>query len=130
MSAMPVILCRMRRWSNRALGTAGEDAALARYLADGYCLVARNWRCRLGEIDLVLARGRTLVICEVKCRRGSGFGGPYEAVTDLKQRKLAMLAEAFLQCTGARPDMVRFDVASVVMAPSGRTSVEMFEHAF
>src|SRR5262245_11324966 len=55
-------------------GRAGEDAAWSRYLELGYRLVARNWRCRLGEIDLLLARGRVLVVCEVKARRGAAFG--------------------------------------------------------
>jgi putative endonuclease len=111
-------------------GRAGEDAALAGYLSRGYRLVARNWRCRLGEIDLVLSRGGVLVVCEVKTRRGGGLGGPFDAVTARKQAKLRSLAEALLAATGARPDEVRFDVASVTVDGRGRPSIYVFEHAF
>jgi putative endonuclease len=115
-----------------ALGRAGEEAALAWYRSRGYALVARNWRCALGELDLVLARGADLVFCEVKARRGAAFGGPFEAVTGRKQRKLALLAEAFLASCGARPRSVRFDVASVLVdaGSPGGLRVHVFEHAF
>jgi putative endonuclease len=116
--------------SHLELGAAGEEAALAHYVAAGYHLVARNWRCGLGELDLVLTRGGTLVVCEVKARRGSRMGGPFEAVTVAKQRKLAMLTEAFLAATGARPETIRFDVASVMIGPSGRVTVHLFDQAF
>jgi putative endonuclease len=114
------------------LGRTGEDAALARYTERGFRTVARNWRCRLGELDLVLARDGLLVFCEVKCRRGAGraFGAPFEAVHATKQRKLRALAEAFLASWGGRVDGVRFDVASVTVGGAGRTSVHVFEDAF
>jgi putative endonuclease len=114
------------------LGRAGEEAALSWYRERGYSLVARNWRCALGELDLVLARSRELVFCEVKARRGAAFGRPFDAVTWRKQRKLANLAEAFLASSRVRPRSVRFDVASVVVdrgAPRG-LGVYVFEHAF
>jgi putative endonuclease len=116
-------------------GRAGEDAALALYEERGYLLIARNWRCRIGELDLVVSKGQTLVFCEVKARRGGGFGGGYEAVTGRKQAKLRSLAEAFLLATGARPRATRFDVASVHVregpsAAAARSRVELFEDAF
>jgi len=115
-------------------GRRGEDAALRRYTRAGYTLVARNWRCRLGEIDLILARGTTLVVCEVKARRGAGLGGPYEAVGHRKQTKLRALAEAFLLSEGNAPALaalveVRFDVASVTVSDEG-DAVHVFEDAF
>lgn len=111
-------------------GRIGEAAALGHYRLSGYRLVARNWICPLGEIDLVLAKGSTLVFCEVKCRRGSGLGGPYEAVTWKKQRKLRMLADAFLMSTGRKALGARFDVASVTLDAFGKASVFVFEDAF
>ncbi len=118
----------------QAIGAAGEDAALDVYRTRGYRLVARNWRCRLGELDLLVARGSMLVVCEVKTRRGDRFGSGWEAVTARKQAKVRAVALAFLQTSGARPRTVRFDVASVAMRPwsSGRRSVEVeiFEDAF
>lgn len=117
-----------------ALGRAGEDAALDAYVAAGYRLVARNWRCALGEIDLVVATRTVLVICEVKTRAGSGFGAPFEAVTAAKRRRLRTLAEAFLRTmprSAQDVDLdVRFDVASVWADARGGTNVHLFEDAF
>ena len=79
-----------------SLGRSGEDAALALYAGRGFRTVARNWRCSLGEIDLVVERRGLLVFCEVKARSGSRFGGGHDAVTWTKQRKLRQLAEAFM----------------------------------
>jgi len=115
--------------SRSALGRSGEDAAGAAYVRRGYRVLARNWRCRLGELDLVLERRGVLVFCEVKTRRAGPFGGGYEAVGWRKRTKLRALAEAFLQETGFRPGAVRFDVASV-SADDGRSDVEVFEDAF
>ena len=80
----------------RGLGRLGEEAALRRYLRAGYREVARNWRCSIGEIDLVVGRGGELVFCEVKTRRGGGLDPPFESVTAPKQRRVRRLAEAFL----------------------------------
>jgi putative endonuclease len=112
------------------LGAAGEEAALAEYARMGFHVVARNWRRPVGEIDLVLEREGLLVVCEVKTRRGWGMGGPFEAVTLRKQRKLRLLAEAFLARSPRDPGAVRFDVASVIVEASGRASVQLFEDAF
>jgi putative endonuclease len=109
------------------LGAAGEDAAAAWYAARGYHVLARNWWCSTGELDLVLGRGDLVVICEVKTRRGSTFGAGFEAVGWRKQRKLRQLATVLL---GHVPRAsVRFDVASVSVG-RGRSSVEVFEDAF
>ena len=115
--------------SRASLGHAGEDATLALYTSRGFRTVARNWRCSLGEIDLVLERRGLLVFCEVKARSGSRFGGGHDAVTWTKQRKLRQLAEAFLATARVPHDAVRFDVASVQAGPC-RNSVELFEDAF
>jgi putative endonuclease len=108
------------------LGRRGEDLAAATYRQRGYEIVARNWRAgRLGELDLVLARGPELVVCEVKTRSSSRFGTPFEAVDIRKQRRIRTLTAEFLAASGARPAVVRFDVAAVM----GDT-VEVLEWAF
>jgi putative endonuclease len=112
------------------LGSEGELAALAHYRRAGYRLVARNWRCRLGELDLILARGRTLVFCEVKTRRDGGLSGPFEAVTLRKRDKLRALASAFLAASAIGWDDVRFDVASVTAGDGDALDVYVFEAAF
>lgn len=113
-----------------ARGRAGEQAALDRYLAFGYRLVARNWRCNLGELDLILERGGILVVCEVKTRTSSAFGGGWEAVDGSKQRTIRRVTEAFLSKDRSRANhSVRFDVASVRLLPRG-AEVHVFEDAF
>ena len=78
-----------------ALGRDGEDRA-ARYFEDsGYAVLARNWRCRAGEIDLVVASREHVVVVEVKTRRGEGFGHPFEAIDARKRARLWRLAAAW-----------------------------------
>ena len=107
----------------------GEEAAWRTYRDRGYRLLARNWRCALGELDLVVARGGQVVFCEVKSRRPSGLGGPFEAVTREKQRKVRALAAAFCASEHPRATSYRFDVASVSAGPGGM-DVYVFEDAF
>jgi putative endonuclease len=111
-------------------GRAGEDAAARWYADAGYRLLARNWRCRLGELDLIVSRGGTLVVVEVKARRGPAFGGGYEAVDARKRRKVRALTEAFLVGSRFGPSAIRFDVASVGIGPNDSATVEVFEDAF
>ena len=99
---------------NRTLGAVGEEAALAWYLANGYEVMARNWRCRDGELDLVLRRGRTFVFCEVKARTTNAFGAPVEAITREKQARLRRLAARWLDESPLHAAEIRFDVASVL----------------
>ncbi|HWD55708.1 MAG TPA: YraN family protein [Acidimicrobiales bacterium] len=106
--------------SNRriALGHRGEDWAAAWYEENGYSILARNWRCAQGEIDLLCTQLNpagcvTLVICEVKARTSNTRGHPLEAVTPAKQQRLRRLATAYLASQGAYYDHLRFDVIGV-----------------
>jgi putative endonuclease len=112
----------------RSLGAAGEHAVAEWYAAAGYEVLDRNWRCREGELDLVVTRGRLIVFCEVKTRRSVAFGAPVEAVTASKQRRLRALAVQWLGERGRRADL-RFDVASVRPGRGG-LEVEVLEDAF
>jgi putative endonuclease len=103
------------------LGRRGEDLA-AGYLVDlGYEILARNWRCRSGEIDLIagdLQHGRrTIIFCEVKTRAGLGFGDPLESITFAKRRRLRRLAGQWLIETGVHAENVRIDAIGVVVRP-------------
>jgi len=84
------------------------------YEARGYEVLARNWRVREGELDLVVAGPAVVVFCEVKSRSGDAYGQPFEAVTAAKQARLRRLAMLWLQGAGRSWPAVRFDVASVV----------------
>jgi putative endonuclease len=89
-------------------------------------VVARNWRCRDGELDLVLRSGRSYVFCEVKTRTSTAFCAPVEAVTKDKQRRIRRLAARYLaEAATLRPRQIRFDVASVL---DGK--LEVLEGAF
>jgi putative endonuclease len=109
------------------LGAQGEELAAAWYRAHGYDVLARNWRCREGEIDLVCAKARRLVVCEVKTRTSDAFGHPAEAVTVAKQRRLRILAGRWLEVAelAYRPREIRFDVAAVLAG-----HLEVIEGAF
>ncbi len=96
------------------LGRDGEDVVARWYEERGYRIVARNWRCSDGELDLVLVRGDTAVVCEVKTRSTDRFGSPFDAVDHRKQRRLRRLAARWLQEASIRPAAVRFDVAGVM----------------
>jgi len=100
--------------ARRALGASGEQAAADWYQRNGYEVVARNWRCRDGELDLVLRRGRTFVFCEVKARTTTAFGAPVEAITRDKQARLRRLAARWLDESPVHAGEIRFDVASVL----------------
>lgn len=96
-----------------AFGTAGERAAEAWLVARGMRLLARGFRIRRGEIDLVLEDGDVLVFAEVKTRSGAGYGRPAESVGREKQRRIVRAAEAYLATTGGWDRPCRFDVIEV-----------------
>lgn len=102
--------------ARQRLGAAGEARVGRWYEAQGYTVLARNWRCRDGELDLICALGRVLVVCEVKTRSSLAYGHPAEAVTPVKQRRIRGLAARWLAEGNApfSPSSVRFDVAAVL----------------
>jgi putative endonuclease len=115
--------------SNRAAGDRGEDIA-SRYLArKGYEVVERNFRTRRGELDLIARRGGTLVIVEVKLRRGTDYGDPLEAVTPRKQRAIRLMAEEYLSERDPDYEDLRFDVVGILL-PAGRPEISHVEGAF
>jgi putative endonuclease len=116
--------------ARRALGAAGEEAVAAWYVRAGFTVLDRNWRCRDGELDVVVADRDLLVFCEVKTRRSARFGAPVEAVTAAKQARLRRLAGRWLEEHGTGGRAVRFDVASVVPGSGGGLEVSVLEAAF
>jgi putative endonuclease len=121
---------RRRVDPRRRLGIAGEDAVARWYEAAAYEVLDRNWRCRDGELDLVVRRDATLVFCEVKTRASTRFGVPVEAVTATKRRRLRTLATRWLAEHDARRRTLRFAVASVTCTRDGELVVEVLEGAF
>ena len=111
--------------NRRATGAAGEDLA-AHYLErQGWVILARNWRCRAGEIDLVARDpGGAVVVCEVKARRGRGYGTPLEAITFAKARRLRELAAAWAREQGGGVPGLRVDALGILWHRDGTASVQ------
>lgn len=131
----------------RDLGRRGEEAAARWYARAGYEIVARNWRCPVGELDLVAVgpAGAIVVFCEVKTRSSLVFGTPAEAVTPAKQQRIRRLAARWLseQRSPQSPRRrrpfdvappfdvaVRFDVAAVMDDRFRGLVVDVVQDAF
>lgn len=97
------------------MGQAGEAAALRHLQERGYRILAHDWRSRVGQIDIVAEDGETLVLVEVKARRGTSFGLPQEAVDARKQRKLRTLLEVYRAQTHRREQPCRIDVVGLLL---------------
>ena len=112
----------------RRTGRLGEEHAAGLVQARGGVVISRNWRCRAGELDLVVldAAGR-LRFVEVRARTGTGFGTPAESVTPDKQRRLRRLAAHWLSENPGRWRQVCFDVVGVDLADPTRPRLELFE---
>lgn len=100
------------------LGKRGEEWAADYLIRDGYAVIERNWRCREGEVDLIVGRGDEVVFVEVKTRSGLSFGHPFEAITVAKLARLRRLAAAWCEQSELHPGRIRIDVIGVV-APGG-----------
>ncbi len=111
------------------LGQRAEALAVAYLQKQGLRIEIRNFRCRLGEIDLVARDGATLVFVEVRSRTSSEFGLPQESVGYRKQQRLRRIAEVYLR--GRDEVAVRFDVVSVRFDRQGNLQqIEHIPHAF
>ena len=108
---------RSRPSSSKRLGPESERRVRRYYRLRGYSVLAANARAGGYELDLVVRRGRTVVICEVKARSGPGYGDPLEAVDAEKARRVRRAAEAWL---AFRPDLARLHVRLEAVAVSGR----------
>lgn len=110
-------------------GKRGEDLACAALEQRGYAIVARGYRVRGGELDIVARDGATLVFVEVKARASREFGTAAEAVTPMKQRKLIGLAEEYLMRHHLPECACRFDVVAIHFdAPT--PEIEVIQNAF
>ena len=121
------------RWgrglNNRISGGLGEELA-RRYLArKGYEIVESNYRSRRGELDLISRDAGTLVIVEVKLRRGTAYGTPLEAVTPRKQQAIRLMAEEYLAEKAPDFQSLRFDVVGILLRGK-RAEINHIQDAF
>jgi putative endonuclease len=115
--------------SRVTLGEIGENLACAELERRGYAILARRYRSRRGEIDIVACEGRTVVFVEVKTRNGSEFGNGADAVTWSKRRRIAAIAAEFLARHRLLDRPCRFDVVSIGLAQDG-PAIEVYTSAF
>ena len=106
------------------VGRHGETVVARRLESDGWEVLARNWRCEHGELDIVAVEGECLVAVEVKTRRTATYGSPQEAVTAAKLSRLRRLTGAWLAGQDRHFRSVRIDVCAVTLPRSGAAIVE------
>jgi putative endonuclease len=112
-----------------AVGKAGEEAAVQYLCQQGYQILERNYRCRVGEIDLIARDGRTLAFIEVKTRRSRRFGPAAAAVTIEKQRHLIKASQLYLAQRRKAHELCRFDVVTIELDVQ-EPRIELIKDAF
>jgi putative endonuclease len=116
--------------TTRELGQLGEELAASFLINKGWSILDRNWRSRLGELDLIALDGVNLVVIEVKTRRSTRYGIPIEAITDTKARRLRLLAGLWLQqhhrdsTSRLHIERVRIDAIGVIVDGDGLCSID------
>ncbi|MBI3268512.1 MAG: YraN family protein [Planctomycetes bacterium] len=115
--------------SNAESGRQGEELAAAFLVRQGYRIVERNFRCKVGEIDIVAVEGRVVCFVEVKARAGAGFGDPIDAVDRGKQRRLIRAARLYATQKRLAGIGLRYDIVSVRLDATP-PAVQLFRAAF
>jgi putative endonuclease len=110
-------------------GQWGEDKAVAFLEAEGYEIVARNWRFKRAEIDIIAREKGVLVFIEVKARSGTGYGRPEEMVDNRKKRLLIDAAMAYMRSIGYEWE-IRFDIVAIIGEPGKRFEIKLYRDAF
>jgi putative endonuclease len=111
------------------LGKLGEDLAVKEIENQGYICLVRNYRCSLGEIDVIARDGDTLVFVEIKTRKGRSLGYAKEAIDRRKKRKLSRVALSYMKAEDCCDARSRFDVVAVTLNGEER-KIEVVKNAF
>ncbi len=119
----------MTKDGRQTFGKMGEDLACAELERRGYAILARRYRTRYGEIDVIARQGAVTVFVEVKARASGEFGGGAAAVTGWKQQRIARMATDFLARRRLLDAPCRFDVVTIDVGADG-LRVEVYPHAF
>ena len=130
MESKTVNASKKAKTARQNLGRTGEHLAAETLLQRGYHILERNFRCRHGEVDLVVEDEHDLIFVEVKTRRGITFGQPEEAITLHKQRKLQEVAAYYLDLHAYTDRSWRIDVVAVQFSTSGKLEeIRIYQHA-
>jgi len=111
-------------------GKYGEEHAASLLRQNGYTIIEKNYRQPCGEIDIIAKDGETLVFIEVKTRRTTGFGSPFEAITERKKRQIARTAQDYLCRKKQTNKPARFDVIGIVLRKGRTPQIEIIQNAF
>ena len=114
---------------NLTRGLQGEELAVRHLMRLGYRIICRNYRCPLGEVDIIAQHRGALVFVEVKSRSSTAFGSPKLAITPAKQHKLSQVAWHYLQKYNLTDTSARFDVVTISDMPS-TPHLEVIQNAF
>jgi putative endonuclease len=106
--------------SSAETGRQGEAIAVQSLRAHGYQIIDQNWRCQIGEIDVVAREGEEWVFVEVKTRHGTGYGSPEEAVTSGKQSRLLQVGAAYLSAHDCADAAWRIVVVAIDLGQTGK----------
>jgi putative endonuclease len=118
-----------RNDERRQAGESGESLAVKLLKRNGYKIIEQNYRCKLGEIDIIAEDDGVLTFVEVKARRTDEFEEPKSAVTPQKQRKISMVALEYLKETEQMEKNARFDVVAILLLPE-HPDVQIIKNAF
>ena len=127
--ASGLLVMRPMTDARAALGKMGEDLACRELERRGYAILARRYRRRGGELDIVARDGPTVVFVEVKTRDGDRFGEGAEAVTAAKRRKIVQVATDYVMRHRLADCPLRFDVVAIRL-DEGRPAIELYQNAF
>ena len=114
---------------NLSFGKLGENLAADFLLSEGYKIIARNFRTKLGEIDIIARDKGVICFIEVKSRSSLKFGLPQEAISKLKQRQITKVALKFLKENKLLNDFARFDVVTI-LSIGGKPKIDLIKNAF
>ena len=123
-------MLRKKNYCNQLKGRIGENAAADFFRSRGYLIIERNYRNRLGEIDLIAKKKHILVFIEVKARTSTNYGRPEEAVTVVKQKKIKRTALAYMQEKRIKDAEFRFDVIGVMFDSYSAVKINHIPNAF
>lgn len=112
------------------LGQIGEDEAVQHLKKNGYNILKRNYKSRLGEIDIIAEEDGVLCFIEVKTRSSRDFGTPQDSITKTKRHKLSKLALGYLKQKRIMDSKMRFDVVSILITNTKKKEIELIKNAF
>jgi len=116
--------------SNQHVGAHGEELAVAYLTRNGYEILARNYRCKGGEVDIIARDAKTVVFVEVKTRKSLSYGVPQLAVTPFKQRQIMKASLTWLSSHKKHETPARFDVVAITLQTGQEPSIEHIRNAF